>query len=613
MKKILIFILLVFGGLMITNHVNAAEDVTVNESDAFYTWSLINSNGVYMLKSDRVENLTSFMDITVYTHKDFSYDVTSPDEEEIFVYQNGVETSRLTTYATDTSVSLLQNYQLSYIEPGFTDILMLNYSYPTHGASLGDVYYEITLVLSSSLTSEQRSFLLAVANNDQVFLENVRSTYSHYGFEGTIDDLDFRFLDAYFDQTQTVVDPGDLTTLPQTNGSIYDDINDMGDVTILNIDGYTVDLRITYNTLAYDLSYTFSANTDMTIFDDAYEIFYYTYEDQHFIVFNQGASSMFYQTQIRTETFIPYTTWNLDTNELASIERFNVYMYMKIGDGEHLFGYFYVDEFVIENLLQVHASFQYRFMPTIWGDASEWYDFETILENGAYQPGNVSWKWQGLTTSLAALNLFSNNPLIAMPLALVGTYFAYESVDTLLDGNRLWIDDTEQIELVNPSLSLQNEVNTAYLSAYDQFDGLDLSSYNLWKLDFGAFEKTFNELQIDPESVNVISFTYMTSGQVYTIDEENINTVVNVSDNLLPVEHTSWITNFIDWLKGKFGDALPGIALVVAIVLVVILRKPIRSLLRTIERIIKNPKRLLSALFIIGGLVLAGIYLMSVI
>jgi hypothetical protein len=592
-KKVSIVILLLMLSIYFIQPIRAEETqenevVTVSDTDAYFDWYIEENQGVHMLKSNRIHNTSTFIDITVYTFKDLAYNENSPEEEEIFVYENGNETSRLTTYQSETSISAIKNYAIDYPDP-FTDFLMfLEYeSQESYGAELGDVYFDITLVLSDELSSDERDFVLAVANNDTTELARI---INENNLNVGINDLDFTFLELSMTQVSNEVDPNDLSDLPMTEGNIFDDVNLMADVEIMSINDYQVNFRITYNLQPYDLSYTFSENTDMSIFNNQYEIFYYTDVDDHFMVLNQGETSMFYSTGATTETFIPYTTWNMDTNELATIDRFNVYLYMKVGDGEHLNGYFYVDEFVIDNLISVNTSFKYRF-ENIFG-ADSWNIYNTVLEDGTYTEGNISWKLKGAVYSSVAVSIASMIPGLEVPALIIGTplslYLQYQTYQELIDGNNLWIADTEEIQAVDPNELLEDEINAAYLDAYADFEGLNLSTYNLYQLDFGTFEKPFYELKIDEDSINVISFTYMTHGQVYTIDEENINTIGVIEDDLEPSEDNQEnLWNMIKtFLLDLYADN-PSVFLLIGIVLMIIVIGTVVTVLNTVKKPIK--------------------------
>jgi hypothetical protein len=391
-----------------------------------------------------------------------------------------------------------------------------------------DIYYSITIVLNENLTSDQRDKILTVFNAGGYYGSMTPGETYHLAVTANV-------VSVYVDPTS----PGDLDLLPNTSGSIFDNVNNMGSVSIDSINNNTYDFTIRYDNIYY-LRYAFSANTDLSVFQNYHEAFYYTYENQHFIVFNNGAESMFTHYE-RIDAFIPYTIWNLDTNEIISHNQIDVYLYMTLGDANHLVGYFYVDDFVIDRLMQVSTIFNYRWDPFI-GSKSDWMTKTVILEDTQISEGNISWQFQAAATSLAAsatlaaiLGATGVGLPIALPLLLVGSVVsAYFASTAYLYPGDLITGDVSQIELANVDPELKTEINQKYTEIDQDFTAIDTNSFPLWKLDFGAFEKVGSTAEVDAESINVISLSYQTDGEVYTLEADSIRTNATVDDYLDP-------------------------------------------------------------------------------
>ena len=124
---------------------------------------------------------------------------------------------------------------------------------------------------------------------------------------------------------------------------------------------------------------------------------------------------------------------------------------------------------------------------------------------------------------------------VALPIMLVGSvvsaYFLY--VATSYPGD-LITGDVSQIELANVDSDLKNEINQKYTEIDSDFTTIDTNTFPLWKLDFGAYEKVGNTAEVDPESINVISLSYQTDGEIYTLESDTIRTNANVDDYLDP-------------------------------------------------------------------------------
>ena len=409
--------------------------------------------------------------------------------------------------------------------------------------------------------------------------------------------------------------PISFEQLPTTSGSIYDNTKGMADVS-WNVNGNTVNFDIQYNGV-YQLSYTFSPSTDMSLFEDSIEAFYYSYQGGKFIVFNRGETSMFTTRNVKTQTFVPYTIWNLQTNEISNIDEFNVHIYVREEAGNNHYAYFYVDEFVIDKLLSATVSMQYRYVPYI-GAKGEWKPYFKVLEIDNINPGNISWQLSAAAFSATATIIGGMIPGIGLPIFLIGTPITaalmYLSGEQLVQGEALFTGSIQEIQqVISPSLSLTNEINAAYYAYYDTFTGINLSQFTLWKLHLGTFNKLFMQgievnMEEDP-AFNIIQFRYMTEGEVYTISEENINVVFNPGslqekDVLISIPG---LTPDLDLLKVLMYVGI-GIAAFVALSLILSTADRIGS---SAVSLFHNPKKILAVLIIIGIIALIIISVMG--
>jgi hypothetical protein len=548
-KKIILLSILIALSMFMSFKIYGAyvDTQMLDISTQFSTWELKENAGVYMIESNRVKNSAESIEIqldTVFkssnleftdTDNDGIYDDPNPyyDFYDAFVMSYGSETSRINLYSSETSTTLIDTHNMTYEAPEVTEFMFLNEGTmldPDWTVNIAeDIYYSITIVLNETLTSDQRQRIVDVFNNGGYWGSlTPGETYNMIATANVVS--------VYVDPTN----PGDLDLLPTTSGSIFDDVNNMGRVHIDEINSNTIDFTIMYDNI-YFLRYTFSENTDLSIFNDSYEAFYYTYENQRFMVFNKGDESLFTTTNWKTQTFIPYTIWNLDTNEIVHYDQISVYMYMTLGDANHIIGYFYVDDFVIDRLMQVSTVFNYRWDPLV-GDSSDWMPQAVILEDNSFTEGNTSWQFDAVATSVTttavltaiAASIPGGQPL-ALGIFIVGSaitgYFNY-----LADSypGSLIVGDTKEIELANADPELKNEINQKYSDINPYFSSIDTDTFPLWKLDFGAYDKFGNTPEVDPDSIEVISMTYQTDGTVYTLESDSIKTYAGIDDYLDP-------------------------------------------------------------------------------
>lgn len=408
-------------------------------------------------------------------------------------------------------------------------------------------------------------------------------------------------------------EPSYVDSLPLTNGSIFSNPNLMDDVDVL-VNGNTVTFTINHDGTFYSFTHTFSVDTDMTIFNNNYEIKYYSHELNKYILFNHGSESMFYMNDFENaltpdkypSTFIPYTIWNLNTNETSATKTFDLYVYAKEEDSNNVFAYFYVDEFVIDRLISVTATIEYRYKSLI-GTVGDWKTVSKILEDSNMNPGNVDWKFTAATISTTATVIGSMIPGIGLPLLIIGTpislYFQYLSYQELIDGNMLWTGAINEIEPVIPSTQLQQEVNSAYQTNYPGFIGIDTTgTFKLWKLHIGTFNKPFqSNIEFkDENGLNIIQFKYQTDGQLYTVAREDFNLHFNPGE--LSEEEPNPIFDFN--MFGKYTN----VVLIVGVIVILLLVLPtVEKGYKSASRVLTNPKlMIIIALIVIGVLFYLG-------
>lgn len=335
------------------------------------------------------------------------------------------------------------------------------------------------------------------------------------------------------------VDPGDydsLEDLPATRGSIFTDKLDMGRV-FFELDGSNLTALVRYDENDNDvvseaeewyLNFNLSVGTDLDIFKNNPETFYYEYEDEKFFVINQGSQSMFLSDDVKNTNFIPYTVWNLTTNEIRSVERINVYFYSVVEDYRNVYAYFYSDDFVIDNLLTATVAMEYRYRYIVeFGGAPAWQPYIKVLEQGQAAFTGVPW-WARFLLGAPGLifpEIYDESSLGFALLGSIANVFGAENPMMIFS-------NASEIEQITPSSELTQELQEAYNEI-----GLTSSiTLPVYKLHLGYFDAAFSKgVEINPEfnkignqkGINIIEMTYETEGQIHTIDGENINVHLN--------------------------------------------------------------------------------------
>lgn len=327
-----------------------------------------------------------------------------------------------------------------------------------------------------------------------------------------------------------------VNDLPETSGSFYSDSGTMGTANFI-VNANRVVIEISYNEQTYYVQFYMTQQTDMQPFINNREVFYYTDDAEPFVVINLGDYSFFLPDGRARQTFNPHIIWNLATNELQTIDRFQTYLYSELESGNNAYAYFYVDEFVIDHLLSISLRYRFKYLNMFNNPSGDWQEKGLILENDHFvETEALSWQIKYFTASWAANMAISFVPGVGLPLAAVGTlltsYLAYLNVAE--PGGLYTIGSIDAIEkLDNPKTTLINKLNTAYATKDPDFNGIN-EGYNIFKLHLGQFNKPLTKgIQIDEtyehvegqQGINIIEFTYMTEGQIYTQKGGNIEVV----------------------------------------------------------------------------------------
>lgn len=431
-------------------------------------------------------------------------------ERQVFQRSNIKKTSEIQIYSENYMIGLVDTYYFNYADGDLSTMKAYNASgqlfNPLHHV---DQYMTIKIAISDGIL--YADYLTIV--------ETLKANPKDY-------------ITVNFVMNPIEINPEDPSALPETIGSIFNDSTQVGRVTH-TVDGRDVNFKILYQGVMYNLDYTFSATTDMSIFERTYEIYYFTYDQVKYMLFNHGEESMF--TRASGDTFIPYTLWNMETNEIATFERYNVYTYLRKEAGMTAVAYFYVDQFVIDNILSATVSMEYRYV-NILGVKLDWQPYMKILENDIHTDPSVSWKMIAASISTAATTLGAMSG-VGWPLFLLGTavsgYLQYKTYEELTDSGIIYLGGTNEIKPVLPNASLLGEINTAYAKMYDDFSPVVANQeYKIFKLSLGSFNKFFmDKIEVKNDSFNIASFTYVTNDNFYVeVASEDYNVIVNPGD-----------------------------------------------------------------------------------
>lgn len=414
-------------------------------------------------------------------------------------------------------------------------------------------FYQAKLSISKTGTQLYASFVYYRQNK---YNENLMDTKYVELEEYNPNTFKFRYYSLDSISEITVGNTNTVSQLPETTGNILGKQGSMGTVHFVQ-EGTNLLTTISYGGLTYNILNSFESTTDMTVFDNSYEIYYYTSLNEKFIIINHGQESIFTVENILESPFIPFTVWNLSTNESKTFKKYNVYMYSKKEAANNVFAYFYVDNYIVDNLVSATVSMKYHYT-YITGSGEEQYYYKVLEADESNYGGGLTWQYNLLVGStFGALGILGNRYL--MP--LVGSVL-FKNVQN----KNFNFGSINEIEELVPSLELTTELNAAYRSKYPDFNNVN-NNLKVFKLHLGQFNKPFSVgIKIDEEfnyignqkGINVIEFTYITNGQFYTVKGEDIN-IFFVPDKgtsmdppiTIPSAQTIW-DNIIEFLKKAY-------------------------------------------------------------
>ena len=517
LKKLLMIASIFFIGISIPLLRSDASEMPLPNRDIrdeFYLWEMKYSDGVYYLESNRLLNNSDGMSFEIMTNMwGSSYPDSIYNIESFIVKSYGLQRSRVDVYSSSTVVAKDTSFYFDYEAPEVQEVMFVfDADGNFHELDLGKgKYIQVVLILNPYLSELQRNRVLTVINNPDIYP----------------DAIDFR-VDAYF--TPVIVDPNDPeTVLPETLGTIYDTINRMGTV-VTNVIGNKVMFEITYNGV-YEIEYTFAPETDMTIFSESYETFYYTHEDHKYMVFNRGDENMFFSTNLKKQTFVPYTIWNMDTNELVSYNDFVVHVYTKNEASNNVFAYFYVDEFIINHLLMASITFEYKFNYLF--KTGDFKTHSVILEADQEVFYEQGWQADALRFTVGATMVANMIPGLNFPALVIGSTVML-IINSTLDETPFTFGNVSEIQKITPTSELRTELNDAYKEYYPTFTTVD-PSLSVFKLRLGQFNEPWTDsISIRRDTFNIIEFRYMTNGHVYTMKGDQYKINFNPGDLELP-------------------------------------------------------------------------------
>ncbi len=606
MKKIISLVIVALMALLVMVRPTYASLSTTNNIADELQWQRITLDGKYAIRTLRFQ--VDFADVAM------EFSTTMSGWENFIVQENGSTYSRVDIYTNQSLGTPIETYNIVYEEEGVTEIL---FSSDGNGNWNLDVsehtgkWMQITLMLDPSAS-------VSLINNVEYWINNYRTMYDftvdvRYEVNDyqTIEDLPFT---AGNPQQET---PGKI-------GEVVDYFYDSVNNKFLG----TVRYYEEYNFVISNVDFN-----DDDFLDSVASINYYSIGTEKFFQFDFVDSEEVVLTLSGeyATTWSGFAIWNITTNEFVLYNRALAMTYIDVEPDRDVYGYLYLPNIPIDDLLSVSGFFSYRFgYKNIIGQQKyhEWEEAAFVLEKDQASYGSdifnygvlPQWTYDAVkivsfTNPLAALfTLIPGMEDVGYFLNYTGRFSGYLAfaLSTLGGIDKAVTGKIDEIETISPDIVLRSKLNEYYSQAADELIVLP-TDVDIHKLYFGSFTSyNTNVVDIDASTLTYTEITWVTKGNIYTVDGEFIDEISILDpEDVAPPEDTRdplqvIIDFFKDLLKAIFS---PDVATAVKIIIIAVASAVVIWLGVTISKFFKKAKKLSKQP---GALIAIGVIIIGV-
>jgi len=336
--------------------------------------------------------------------------------------------------------------------------------------------------------------------------------------------------------------------LPETTGSPVNPIGDWGTVSNIIVDNQNISFDVEYQGVTYPVaSFTVGGNLDFV--SEGNDVLYYSDPDtdDRILYFNFGdtldSAILAARTFATVEEWKGEALWNLTQNEIKVTGVQKVYNYIpEVDDDGNVYSYFYMPDVEMDSLISVSSVLAYRY----WDDG--------FLGFGDLEPGETQYRnvgaVRGEVNSVNPTwieNQYTNAYLFSAAASIItltgsvvpiygwgvsGLFFLAGGALQFSEVNEWFAYDVEQIQHVSPSVSLTNEINT-YISETSDDDQFTSDTDKLYRLHLATLQD-YDDVEIDKELSHVTQVVWETDGEIYVVNEENIDSITYSGPGTLP-------------------------------------------------------------------------------
>ncbi len=368
-------------------------------------------------------------------------------------------------------------------------------------------------------------------NSFNIFIYNSKDLviYTDIAHVGDTFRLRYKFLDR--------LEVGSHLELPETFESLLGDVK-------FEVNENVVTINVVYGGARYVLNKTFAPSQDMEIFDTL-EAYYMNIDSTPQIVISHDKERKYLADILKSPdgeapAFVPHSYWDLNTNQIKTIETYATNVYLKRTDkGVHV-AYVYIDEFIMDKILSVHLQYTYRLKNSaivwpIYGKYTDWTQDDLFFTSDDHlEYLNMAKNWQRYVPYWNhVFNLYTMAKTYELP-----------RIDNVNWNN------------IQPEYNITKlEVEKYYREMNPNFMHLkDNPRYKLWAFALGQGADVYgSKSQIyhnqdnptDPLNFHIMSIKYETVGKLYETIGSDQTLLVTMPEDLDGIKEEE---NARDWL-----------------------------------------------------------------
>jgi hypothetical protein len=611
MKKIISLVIVALMALLVMVRPTYASLSTTNNIADELQWQRITLDGKYAIRTLRFQ--VDFADVAM------EFSTTMSGWENFIVQENGSTYSRVDIYANQSLGTPIETYNIVYEEEGVTEILFLSDGNGNWNVDVSEhtgKWMQITLMLDPSAS-------VSLINNVEYWINNYRTMY-----------------DFTVDVRYEVNDYQTIEDLPFTAGNPQQETP--GKIGVVTNYFYDSVANTFFGTVNYNVEYPFVIRgvdfNDDDFLDSVASINYYSIGEEKFFQFDFVDSEEVVLTLSGeyATTWSGFAIWNITTNEFVLYNRALAMTYIDVEPDRDVYGYLYLPNIPIDDLLSVSGFFSYRFgYKNIIGQQKyhEWEEAAFVLEKDQASYGSdifnygvlPQWTYDAVkivsfTNPLAALfTLIPGMEDVGYFLNYTGRFSGYLAfaLSSLGGIDKAVTGKIDEIETISPDIVLRSKLNEYYSQAADELIVLP-TDVDIHKLYFGSFTSyNTNVVDIDESTLTYTEITWVTKGNIYTVDGEFIDeiSILDPEDVAPPEDTRDPLAAIWDFIKSALQaifspEVTTGIKIIiiaVASAVVIWLGVSISKLFKKAKKISKQPGALIAiGVIIIGVLVALG-------